>query len=36
VDVPQNEFYSVCHTKQDYMERGPSIARHNAVFGSVQ
>jgi actin-related protein 3 len=31
-----SEFYSVCHTKADYMERGPSIARHNAVFGSVQ
>ena len=32
----QNEFYSVCHTKADYMEHGPSIARHNAVFGSIQ
>lgn len=30
-----SEFYSVCHTKKDYDEIGPSIARHNAVFGSV-
>jgi len=30
-----NEFYSVCHTKKDYDEYGPSIARHNAVFGAV-
>ncbi|EDV26828.1 Actin-related protein 3 [Trichoplax sp. H2] len=27
------EFYSVCHTKADYMENGPSICRHNPVFG---
>lgn len=27
------EFYSVCHTKQEYEERGPSICRHNPVFG---
>jgi len=30
-----NEFYSVCHTKRDYEEHGPSICRHNAVFGAV-
>merc|ERR1711892_945532 len=29
------EFYSVCHFKADYDEHGPSICRHNAVFGSV-
>lgn len=27
------EFYKVCHKKADYDEKGPSIARHNAVFG---
>lgn len=27
------EFYNVCHTRQQYEEYGPSIARHNAVFG---
>lgn len=26
------EFYKVCHTKEQYMEVGPSIARHNPVF----
>jgi len=30
------EFYSVCHTKADYEEYGPSICRHNAVFGAMQ
>lgn len=29
------EFYSVCHSKADYDEHGPSICRHNAVFGTV-
>lgn len=29
------EFYNVCHTKAQYDEYGPSIARHNAVFGVV-
>jgi actin-related protein 3 len=29
------EFYKVAHTKQDYMERGPSICRHNPVFGAL-
>jgi len=29
------EFYSVCHTKQQYDEYGPSIARHNPVFGAI-
>ena len=28
------EFYSVCHTKAKYDEVGPSICRHNAVFGA--
>ena len=27
-----HEFYRVCHTKAQYMEEGPRIARHNAVF----
>lgn len=31
-----NEFYSVCHTKAQYEEYGPSIARYNAVFGGVK
>lgn len=31
-----NEFYSVCHTKAQYDEHGPSICRYNAVFGGVQ
>mmetsp|Transcript_115331 Transcript_115331/g.279813 ORF Transcript_115331/g.279813 Transcript_115331/m.279813 type:complete len:426 (-) Transcript_115331:89-1366(-) len=26
------EFYRVCHSKKDYDEQGPRIARHNAVF----
>jgi actin-related protein 3 len=26
------EFYRVCHTKAQYQEEGPRIARHNAVF----
>lgn len=29
------EFYQVCHTKKDYMEYGPSICRHNPVFGTM-
>jgi len=29
------EFYNVCHTKQQYDEHGPSICRHNAVFGAM-
>lgn len=29
------EFYQVCHTKQDYEEQGPSICRHNPVFGAM-
>jgi len=29
------EFYKVCHTKQQYDEVGPSICRHNAVFGAM-
>ncbi|KAK2521038.1 actin-related protein 3B [Columba guinea] len=27
------EFFQVCHTKKDYEEYGPSICRHNPVFG---
>ncbi|KAJ6659292.1 hypothetical protein lerEdw1_019163 [Lerista edwardsae] len=27
------EFFEVCHTKKDYEEYGPSICRHNPVFG---
>jgi len=29
------EFYKVCHTKAQYDEIGPSIARHNPVFGAI-
>lgn len=29
------EFFSVCHTKQQYDEYGPSICRHNPVFGQM-
>jgi len=29
------EFFSVCHTKSQYDEIGPSICRHNPVFGGV-
>jgi len=29
------EFFSVCHTKKAYDEVGPSICRHNPVFGGV-
>lgn len=31
----QPEFYQVCHTKKQYDEYGPSIARHNPVFGTM-
>lgn len=31
----QPEFYQVCHTKAAYEERGPSICRHNPVFGTM-
>ena len=31
----QPEFYNVCHTKAQYEEHGPSICRHNPVFGAV-
>ena len=31
--APQPEFFQVCHTKKDYEECGPSICRHNPVFG---
>ncbi|VDD94406.1 unnamed protein product [Enterobius vermicularis] len=30
-----SEFYQVAHTKAEYMEKGPSICRHNAVFGAL-
>ena len=29
------EFGRVCHTKAQYDEIGPSIARHNAVFSAA-
>eukprot|EP00043_Microstomoeca_roanoka_P001376 m.32336 g.32336 ORF g.32336 m.32336 type:complete len:412 (-) comp10780_c0_seq1:693-1928(-) len=29
------DFYKVCHTKADYEEYGPSICRHNPVFGAM-
>ncbi|VDM78137.1 unnamed protein product [Strongylus vulgaris] len=28
-------FYKVSHTKEEYMERGPSICRHDPVFGAL-
>lgn len=31
----QPEFYEVCHTKASYEEYGPSICRHNPVFGTM-
>lgn len=31
--VIKAEFYEKSHTKAEYYERGPSICRHNAVFG---
>ena len=31
--LSQPEFLQVCHTKKDYEECGPSICRHNPVFG---
>ena len=30
----QPEFFSVCHTKAQYDEEGPRIARHSPVFGA--
>ncbi|KAH3742643.1 actin family [Pelomyxa schiedti] len=30
-----DEFYTVCHTKAQYDEKGPAIARHNPVFGAI-
>ena len=30
----QGEFFRVCHTKAQYDEEGPRIARHNAVFSA--
>jgi len=30
------EFYNVCHTKAQYDEMGPSICRHNPVFGAMK
>jgi actin-related protein 3 len=29
------EFFKVCHTKKDYDERGPSIARHSPIFSAM-
>jgi len=29
------EFQNVCHTREQYLEYGPSICRHNAVFSSI-
>ncbi|GMT28140.1 hypothetical protein PFISCL1PPCAC_19437, partial [Pristionchus fissidentatus] len=29
------EFYQVAHSKAEYMEKGPSICRHNPVFGQM-
>lgn len=30
-----SEFYTACHTKQQYDEKGPAICRYNPVFGAV-
>uniref|UniRef100_A0A183INK8 Actin-related protein 3 n=1 Tax=Soboliphyme baturini TaxID=241478 RepID=A0A183INK8_9BILA len=30
------EFYEVAHTKAEYMEKGPSICRHNPVFEAME
>jgi hypothetical protein len=30
----QPEFYRVCHTKAQYDEEGPRIARHSPVFSA--
>jgi len=30
------DFYNVCHTKAQYDEIGPSICRHNPVFGAMK
>ncbi|KAL3314832.1 Actin- protein 3 [Cichlidogyrus casuarinus] len=30
-----DQFYEICHTKEQYMEYGPSICRHNPVFGKM-
>ena len=27
-------FPKICHSREDYMERGPSICRHNSVFSA--
>lgn len=27
-------FPSICHSKADYDEKGPSICRHNAIFAA--
>jgi actin-related protein 3 len=32
-DTP--DFFGYCHTKAQYEECGPSIARYNKVFGSI-
>ncbi|RLN85762.1 hypothetical protein BBJ28_00021408, partial [Nothophytophthora sp. Chile5] len=29
------DFYRVCHTKAQYEEEGPRIARHNPVFNAT-
>ena len=29
----QDGFTSVCKTREQYLEYGPSICRHNAIFG---
>ena len=29
------QFHAQCHTKKDYEEYGPSIARHNPIFGML-
>ena len=28
-------FHRICHSREDYLERGPSICRHNSVFGEM-
>lgn len=29
-----DNFPKICHSREDYMEKGPSICRHNAIFAA--
>jgi len=30
-----SEFYNVCISKADYLEKGPAVARHSKIFGAM-